>query len=74
MTKINKFFFFLGLFTVNAFRYKWKGIIISTLIDGLAMSLLFRDPWLFIPAFIGVYLGQIYIEYIDYKKVKNAQD
>ena len=73
MTKLNKFFFYLGLFTVNAFRYNWKAIVFPTLIIGTIMSLLFYDAWLFIPAFIGGYLAQIHSEYTDYKNATNEQ-
>ena len=74
MNKINKFLFFTGLFTINAFRYNWVEIIYATLIVGTATSLLFWDAWQFIPAFIGAYLGVIHNEYIDYKKESNEQD
>jgi uncharacterized membrane protein len=74
MRKINKFLFCLGLFTVNAFRYNWRAIVFPTLIIGTAASWFFGTAWQFIPSFIGSYLAVIHDEYIDYKKVKNAQD
>jgi len=74
MTKLNKFFFYVGLFTINAFRYNWKLMILLTFIVGTASSLLFRDPWQFIPAFIGSYLTLMIAEYFDYKNATNAKD
>lgn len=68
MTKLNNFFLYLGLFTINAFRYHWDAILIPTLIVGGAVSLITGSPWQLIPAFMGSYLAQIHDEYKQFKK------
>lgn len=71
MSKINKFLFYTGLFTINAFQYNWKAIIYPTVICGTAMALLCWNAWLFIPSFIGSYLACVHDEYVNYKKATN---
>lgn len=63
MNRLNNFFFYLGLFTINAFRYNWDAILIPTVICGAVISLIAGSPWHFIPCFIGSYLAALYEEY-----------
>jgi hypothetical protein len=71
MRKINKFLFYTGLFSINAFRYNWRAIVYPTLIVGILVSLFFGNAWYFIPSFIGSYLAGIHTEYVDYKNQTN---
>lgn len=71
MNKLSNFFFYLGLFTINAFRYNWKAIVLTTLGVGAVSSLATRSAWHFIPVFIGVYIGALYVEYKQFKRHNN---
>lgn len=73
MINLNNFLFYLGLFTINAFRYNWAAILITTLIVGGAMLLITGSPWHIIPAFIGSYMALIYDEYKQFKKENDEQ-
>lgn len=73
MSKITNFLFYLGLFTINAFRYNWDAIIIPALTCGAIASFIAGSAWLFFPAFVGSYLAQIYNEYKRFKRNINEQ-
>lgn len=70
MIKLSNFLFYLGLFTINAFRYNWLKIFIITIIVGIIPVLLFKSLWQFIPSFIGAYIAELYNEYVQFKKEK----
>jgi hypothetical protein len=72
--KVTNILFYIGLFTINAFRHNWDGIIIPTAIVGIPASLYFGSAWHIIPSFIGSYLACIHDEYVKYKNVTNEQD
>lgn len=74
MSKLNNFFYYLGLFTVNAFKHNWDAILVPTAIVGTVMLLIVGLPSLFIPAFIGSYLAQIHNEYKQFKKFKDGAE
>ena len=71
MSKLSNFFFYFGLFTINAFRYNWDAIVIPTLTCGAIASFIAGSALLFIPAFIGSYLAQIHSEYKRFKRHTN---
>lgn len=68
---MKNFFYYLGLFTINAFKHNLRPMVIATIIIGSIMSLVFRNAWHFIPCFIGGYVSMIWLEYIEYKKKCN---
>lgn len=71
MTRISNFFFYTGLFTINAFRYNWKAIALTTLVVGTIAALVGRSAWSFIPVFVGVYAGVVWAEYNQFKQENN---
>lgn len=71
MIKLSNFLFYLGLFTINAFRYNWLKIFIITTIVGIIPVLIFKSPWQFIPSFIGAYLAELHNEYVQFKNESN---
>lgn len=73
MIKINKFFFYLGLFTVNAFRNNWKLMLFSASIIGIPEAISLKDALYLIPCSLGAYLAAILSEYIDYKNASDEQ-
>lgn len=64
----------MGLFTINAFRYNWKVIIIPAIIAGSAFSLIHQSAWHYIPTFIGSYLAGLHAEYVNYKQSNNGAE
>lgn len=71
MTKLSIFLFYLGLFTINAFRYNWLKLLIITIIVGITPVLIFKSAWHFIASFIGAYLAELYNEYVQFKNESN---
>lgn len=74
MVQINKFLFFLGLFSINAFKYNWRAIVIPTGLVGSLVSMYHQSTWHYVPCFIGSYLAGIHTEYMNYKKANDGTE
>lgn len=74
MIQLNKFLFLLGLFTINAFRYNWKAIVIPTALVGSLVSMYHQSAWHYVPCFIGSYLAGVHTEYMSYKKANDGAE